>query len=235
MYNTIAPYYDILMTDTDYPSIAGYIEERLKARGVKTVCDCGCGTGRVTLELAKAGYEMTGVDISGEMLSLADKAAVESGLSVNFVLQDMKNLSLFSKTDAVICCLDGVNHLKGKKSVIEFFRSVKKNLNDGGIFIFDINNEYKFEKIYAENDYIIEEENVLCAWSNYYDREMRFCDFQLSLFVKEKDGRYSRLDDTQREYCYSQKEIASSLLASGFSDYSFENVTEDRTVFTVYN
>jgi len=216
MYTSLAGYYDILMKETDYNSLVDSLCKQFQAHGnVKTVVDIGCGTGIITTELAKRGYEVIGIDLSEEMLAIAEQRSRNEGVDVLYSCQDMCYFNIGRKVDAVICILDGINYLRSKGKIISCFSSVKKHLNDDGIFIFDINSENKFENIYSNNDYIIEEDGVLCAWSNYYDAIERKCDFQLSIFSKEKDGKYSRLEETQTEYCYSKKEIMQYLLSSG--------------------
>ncbi len=215
-YTAAAPYYDRLMTGVDYDRWADYLCGIFDEIGkVRRVLDIGCGTGEMTLRMAERGYEVTGIDISSDMLALAENKARNAGADITFALQDMRMLRMANRVDAVICCLDGMNYLCGKNDLLRCMRSVRECLNDGGCFCFDMNTPYKFGNIYADRDYILEDEGVLCAWSNEYDRESGLCDFTLSFFAPDSDGRYMRTDEYQTERCYEEKEIKRELLRSG--------------------
>ena len=223
MYNMLAKYYDLLMKETDYDAIFSSVKNCLDSYGdgdIKSVADIGCGTGKISIELSKAGYEVIGVDISPDMLAEAEKNTREAGQKIQYICQDMTELNLGCLVDACVCCLDGINYLSSSKKLISCFRDVKKSLRPGGLFVFDLNTPTKFEKVYAENDFIIEQDGVLCAWSNYFNKEAGYCDFQLSFFERQNDGRYIRSDENQREYCYSKKTILSALLLCGLNPVS---------------
>lgn len=218
-YSAIAPYYDRLMTGVDYDGWADYlcgIFDEIAPGKVKRILDIGCGTGEMTVRMAKRGYDVTGTDISQEMLSLAESKARAGDLNITFALQDMRMLRMANKVDAVICCLDGMNYMCEKGDLLRCMKSVRACLNDGGIFCFDMNTPYKFENIYGTRDYILEDERVLCAWRNEYLPEKKICLFDLSFFTENPDGSYSRSDEYQRERCYTEKDIKSELLRAGF-------------------
>ena len=219
MYSALAPCYDRLMTDVDYEGWSEYIcgtIDRLTGNRAKRVLDIGCGTGEMTIRLSRRGYEMTGLDLSPEMLSLAENKSRSEGLEITYALQDMRSLRLANRVDAVTCCLDGMGYLLSDRDFISCLKSVRKCLNPGGLLIFDVNTPYKFESIYADRDYILEDEGVLCAWHNEYDRESGICEFALSVFSENPDGSYSRSDELQRERCRDEKEIKTALLRTGF-------------------
>lgn len=225
MYGNIAKYYDLMMAETDYSAIADRICGYFGERGpVKTVADIGCGTGKLTVELKKRGYDVIGADISEEMLAVAEKNARDAGEKIRFVRQDMRNLELGSEYDAVVCTVDGINHIRTQRGLRECFRSVGRCLRQGGVFIFDVNTPYKFEKIYGNGDFVIEQEGALCAWSCYYIPEEKREDFQLTFFACRDDGLYERSDELRSEYIYTKKEIISALLAAGLSPVKTEGV-----------
>ena len=108
MYGDFAGMYDPLMKDVDYDSWAEYLLRFMGAEKLR-VTDCACGTGEITLRLARAGHIMTGVDISGDMLRIASEKARRAALKIPFVEQDMRKLALHRPQDAIICACDGVN------------------------------------------------------------------------------------------------------------------------------
>ena len=113
MYQEFAYLYDKLMKNVDYQRWADHIEEIFRKNGRKpeTVVDLGCGTGAVTNILAERGYQVTGVDISEDMLFVAREKARKSGLQVSYICQDMTELTLHRPVDAIICMCDGFNYI----------------------------------------------------------------------------------------------------------------------------
>ena len=228
IYDLLAPFYDAINSDIDYSSWADFIEG-VFAREMKTkpelVLDLGCGTGKMTLELSARGYDMTGIDISAEMLDIARGEAVRRGEDVLWLCQDMTSFELYGTVDAAVCCLDCINHLTSKKQLEACFRLVHNYLIPDGIFIFDINGKYKFENVYSDRSYVMEERDALCVWQNYYNEKTKLCDFYITLFKESGDGRYERFDECQREKMYRLDEIKSLLkkcsmeLVGAYSDF----------------
>ena len=214
IYDLLAPYYDAINADIDYEKWADFIENifnrECKSRP-ELVLDLGCGTGKMTLELARRGYDMTGIDYSPEMLDIARGEAEKSGQDVLWLCQDMREFELYGTVDAAVCCLDCINHLEDEVDLEKCFNLVHNYLIPDGIFIFDINGKYKFENIYADNTYAMEEDGGMCVWENYYDPDSRICDFYITLFKECKDGRYERHDETQSERMYTLADIKSAL------------------------
>lgn len=234
MYDDFATIYEKFQ-DIDYPSFINYYEQIFDKFGVspKSITDLGCGSGSITIPLAKKGYSVIGADISCEMLSIAAEKATANGFDILFLNQDMTDLELFDPCDVMICALDGVNYLTDDGDLENLFAGVSRHLNPEGLFIFDLNSEYKFENILDENTFIYDEDDAFCAWSNSYDREDRICSFYLDFFLKEENGLYRRGEEYQEERAYSQNEIAEAaasaglILAGAYDDRSLNPARED--------
>ena len=113
-YSAIAHVYDIFNGDVDYESWADFAEEcfdRFLPARPELVLDLACGTGILTAILAERGYDMTGIDLSPEMLSTARENCPESVL---LLLQDITAFELYGTVGAVLCSLDSLNHLTKK-------------------------------------------------------------------------------------------------------------------------
>jgi len=220
-YSALAPYYDRLMVGIDYAEWADFMAEEFaicEKENVKRILDMGCGTGRLTLELAQRGYDMIGSDISEDMLAVAQMSASEKRIkNISFIMQDMRRTDVGGGMDAVVCMLDGLNYLTGSGDLLRCFRSVYASLNEGGFFIFDVCTPFKYENVYSQKDYILEDDGVLCAWSNDFNSRTGICNFIISLFTENRDGSYSRYDELQRQRRYSASYIKRCLLESGFS------------------
>ena len=218
IYDLLAEFYDSINSDIDYKSWAEFMDKIFKRemkQRPELVLDLGCGTGSMTMALAELGYDMTGVDYSPEMLDVARARAEAGGHDILWLCQDMREFELYGTVDAAVCCLDCINHLTEIEDVVRCFKLVHNYLIPDGIFVFDINGRYKFENVYAEETYAMEEEGGVCIWQNYYDEETRLCDFYITLFKEDCDGKYTRYDEEQCERMYLLSEIKKALKSSG--------------------
>ena len=214
IYDLLAPFYDAVNSELDYSAWADFIEKIVEKEyngRPELVLDLGCGTGKMTLELARRGYDMTGVDYSPEMLEVAREAAEKEKLDVLWLCQDMREFELYGTVELAVCCLDSLNHLTNAKDVEKLFSLVHNYLSPDGLFIFDINGKSKFENLYADNTYAMEERGAVCIWQNYYNEKSKLCDFYITLFKERSDGAYDRFDETQRERMYTLKQIKNLL------------------------
>ena len=214
IYDLLAPFYDAINADIDYEKWADFIEKILKKEcksRPELVLDLGCGTGRMTLELARRGYDMTGIDYSPEMLDIARSAAEEEGHDILWLCQDMREFELYGTVDAAVCCLDCINHLESFEELEKCFSLIHNYLIPDGILIFDVTGKYKFENIYADHTYAMEEDGAMCVWENFYDPDSKICDFYITLFKECSDGRYERYDESQSERMYTLDEIKTAL------------------------
>ena len=213
-YTAIASLYDGFRGES--PNMwAAYLDElfmRFSDKKPHTVADLGCGTGTVTAALCKLGYDMIGIDRSEEMLSIAQRHAPGALL----LHQDMRSIDLYGDVDGAVSCYDSVNYLPSPDDVKRMLTSLHKFLKPGGLFIFDVNTERRFALKYGKNDFILENKNGLIAWSCDYKPRLRRCDFYLSCFIPQADGRYVRRDEEQTEYVYTDKQLRAFAAETGY-------------------
>ena len=238
-YSILAPIYDRLNDTVDYAAWADYMEACFRrygqtAGGVRSVLDLGCGTGSMTRELARRGYDMTALDLSSEMLSVAEARIRADGLDhVLFIEEDMCSFELYGTVDAIVCCLDGVNHLTAREDLASCFSLVSNYLNPGGVFLFDVNTPYKFRTAFAERDYILEDDGVMCCWRNRLNKKGDTADFFFTVYEEQKDGSWQRHDGYERERAYTLRQLGNVLAECGLSlvnisaDYGFAEPTKE--------
>lgn len=229
-YEALASVYDALGEDIDYTAFADFYEAAFRRAGLspELILDLGCGTGTMTLELAARGYDMIGVDGSAEMLSraFARKAQAAGAHDILFLNQDMRDFELYGTVGAVVSTLDCVNYLAEDGDLDRCFSLVHNYLDPGGIFLFDVNTPHKFEHVFGDNAYILENESCYCGWQNEYDKESQLCHFYLSIFEEQEDGSYRRTDEEQVERCYTAEELRTALVRAGFEDIAFFGGTD---------
>lgn len=218
-YTSLAPYYEALNDSVDYDGYVSFVCRVLKAYGrgdEQLLLDLACGTGAITRRLIAAGYDTIGVDLSADMLAVANERACEAGFSPLFLQQDMRSFELYGTVGAVVCALDSINYLQSTKDLAACFATVHNYLEPNGVFLFDVNTPYKFENVYGQRDYVLEADGVVCTWQNDYDPRTKRCRFYLSFFAEEADGRYTRLSEVQTERCYTERTLRKLLVEAGF-------------------
>ncbi len=217
-YAVLAAYYDRIMADIDYGAWCNFYQTCFEkhADPVKKVLDLACGTGSITVPMAKMGYEMTGIDLSAEMLALAQKKAEEARVRIRFSEQNIALFDAGVDYDAAICSFDGYNYLTSPKDVVSSFSRVFESLCAGGLFIFDVSTPYKYEHILADNAFVYEYDDLFLSWQNYYRPKAALCDFYLTFFLQD-GSRWRRVDETQRQRRYALPRLVKMLKDAGFS------------------
>jgi len=226
IYHGFASMYDALMTDTPYQNWAAYIDEvfcerfRGRKRGEILVLDLACGTGNITLRLSEMGYDLIGADISEDMLAEANRKAFETGKKILFLKQDMRELNLYGTIDAAVCVCDGMNYILDEKDLLKVFRRVRLFLNPGGIFIFDMNTEYKFKEMFANNIFEDAGENgESYEWENFYDSQTKINEYRLTFFSHEN----TPFGEVHLQRAYLPVDVYNLLLDAGFSSVSIRD------------
>lgn len=218
-YNAFAWFYDKLTENISYPDRAAYFDSLVMThygkRGI--LLDLACGTGSLSEEFAKLGYDVIGTDSSDQMLNMALDKKFDSGLPIQYLCQDMTELDMFGTIDVTICALDSLNHLDSLESIRKTFAKVSLFCEPGGLFIFDMNMPYKHRNILADCTYVYDMEDVYCVWQNTLDRTSpdNRVDITLDIFEKGEDGSYKRYSDELSEIAFDRSIIEDEIKAAG--------------------
>jgi len=219
-YGEFAGIYDRLMDDFDYPRWAEYYLEIIARTGVKMrrICDCACGTGSMSVEFAKRGLNVTGVDLSEDMLRIASVKARRNALKMVFACQNMSSLTLPRPVDAVICACDGVNYLTTDEALTGFFTSAYNSIKDGGCLAFDISSRHKLENIIGSGFFGEERDDVAYLWSNSYNPSKHMVQMDITFFAQEKNGLYRRFNEVHHQVWHDPEQLRAQLEAAGFEN-----------------
>ena len=253
-YTSFAQVYDLFMDNVPYDKWCSWICDYLRKEKVEDglILDLGCGTGKLTRLMAKEGYDMIGIDMSYDMLDIAREQemlaqmevmdqmeAMDQGREILYLQQDMREFELYGTVRAIYSSCDGINYLMEEEDVEAVFRLANKYLDPEGLFIFDVNTPYKYEKLLGDNTFAEDREESSFIWNNFYDKEEGVNQYDLSIFVREEDGRFQRFRETHYQRSYSLETLKTLIERSGmefvaaFDAYSYEPVREDSEKITI--
>lgn len=215
-YTGFAAVYDLFMDNVPYEEWHSYLTGLLKEYGIEDgiVLELGCGTGRMTRLLAKSGYDMIGVDNSEEMLEIAREAGTE-GDGILYLLQDMREFELYGTVRAVVSICDSMNYILEEEELLTVFRLVNNYLDPGGVFIFDMNTEYKYKELLGETTICENREEGSFIWENYYEEEEQMNQYDLTLFIKEENGLYRKYEETHFQRAYDISRVQELIEEAG--------------------
>ncbi|MFI3251129.1 MAG: class I SAM-dependent methyltransferase [Eubacteriales bacterium] len=218
-YEALASSYDGLTHDVDYAKWADGLAQLLEKNKPQSLgnvlLDFACGTGSMTIEMAKRGYEMICVDGSSEMLMVASgKEYPES--SPIFLCQPMERLDLYGTIDGCICSLDSLNYLTDYEKLKRAIGRVGLFMLKGGSFLFDVKTTEHFAK--QDGQITVDEtEESYCVWRSEFEESSGLCRHEVDLFEKRGQGWMRSFEEhTQRGY--SEEEVRECLVSAGFTD-----------------
>lgn len=247
-YQDFAYVYDEFMDETPYEEWCERICELITKYGVSKpqsdvesvldseknlVLDLGCGTGTLTSALFQKGYDMIGVDNSEAMLSIAMEKRMESGEEILYLLQDMRQLELYSTVGTIVSVCDCVNYILEEEELLEVFSRVNNYLYPGGIFIFDFNTEYKYREIIGDATIAENRDDCSFIWENYYDEEFCINQYDVTVFVQEEEELFRRFSETHYQRGYTCEQILDLLERAGLELIEIRDAETDKEVTPV--
>ena len=226
-YEKFAHVYDDYI-DIDYNDWILYIHEIWKKEGLnpEIILDLGCGTGNITNILAKEGYDMIGIDNSEEMLSIAIQKSKQENLDVLYILQDMREFELYGTVNCILSLCDSLNYITSENELLTVFKLVNNYLHPSGLFIFDMNTEYKFKYILGDNTFAEANDNSAYIWENFYDEKEKINEYYMNFFIKNENGLYERSQEEHYQKAYDIETVKRLIEKSGMK---FVNVYDAYT------
>ena len=240
-YTDFANVYDTFMDETPYDVWGDFIVELMNKFGVtkpaksdtseytteedteqaleeekNLIAELGCGTGSFTLNMAKRGYDIIGIDMSSDMLDIARKKTAAEGLNVMYLEQDMRELDLYCTCGTVLSVCDSVNYLLEDEDVIETFKLVNNFLFPDGVFIFDFNTLHKYRDVIGDVTIAENREDCSFIWDNYYHEEEHINEYDLTIFAKCGEGDvFKRSVETHYQRGYTLDEMKAFVEKAG--------------------
>ena len=217
-YTHLASIYDQLMSDTPYDKWLHWAQNYWKKHGQpRTIIDLGCGTGSIAIPLAKQGYQVTGIDLSSEMLAIAYEKMHAEQAHVTWLEQDMRAFTA-QPADSVISFCDSMSYLLEEEDVQETIKRAYQHLQPGGAFLFDVHSPYKIMEVFGNHTFTYVEDEVSYIWQCFTDAERQEVAHELTFFVRQANGLYERLEEEHAQRAYQPHLIVSWLTQAGFRD-----------------
>lgn len=142
-YKGFSYYFDQIMEYIDCHDWLNYTKKYVSKD--KTILDLACGSGTLAILLSVEGYRVDGLDLSSEMISLANDKFKAYHILNNLYVKDMSSFILPNKYDVITCYFDSVNHLPSLNDVKNMMSCVYDALNSDGLFLFDLFSKSKYE------------------------------------------------------------------------------------------
>lgn len=233
-------YDDLINEDINYDKMIDRIIEVCTKHKVNfnNYLDIACGTGNVTVRVAKYFKEIYAVDLSEDMLREAYEKLRENKIKGKIIRQNMSQLCLNKKFDLITSVLDSTNYIIDEEDLLSYFTGVKEHLNDNGLFIFDINSYYKLSEVLGNNIYTYSEDEIFYSWENVFEDGL--LSMFLTFFVK-KGELYERFEEEHLERAYKEDFLEEILQKAGlklvgkYDGYSKKEVeaNSERIVYIV--
>jgi SAM-dependent methyltransferase len=218
-YQRFAYLYDTLMEDVPYEKWLELVEvygKQYQVKGTKLL-DIACGTGELSCRFALNGFQVTGVDLSEDMLAIAQAKSDENGLSIPFFQQNMAELEGLEKYDYITIFCDSINYLSEEAEVLETFKGVHNHLQENGLFLFDIHSEYKMETIFKDQTFTHISDDICYIWNCFPGEYPLSVEHELTFFVSVTEGRtYERIEEYHFQRTFPFEKYKDWLAKTGF-------------------
>lgn len=243
-YDDLAQIYDHFQRDIDPVQWAAYLDALVRRYGPQKgdgqegrllLCDLGCGTASVSIEMFKLGYETIGIDESMLMLDKAREKSAAIEADILFLCQDITQFELFGTVDVFVCLLDTVNHLTTKSEFQQMLSLFKNYLNPGGLFIFDTATPHHLKKTLGNHFFYTVDEDYAVLWKNSFSSRTQISTSDLTLFRESENDLYHRFEGQIEERVYTEEEIRECLEQAGlkllakYGELTFDPPCENET------
>lgn len=221
IYSVMALFYDTLVDQKEFSAWGEYFSKILKEEQIMPrarILECGCGTGRMTKELVKSGYEIAAIDFSEEMLRIAGEKLRREGRNIHFALADMTEFTMAKPCDAVVAAYDVVNYLATEQKFLRFLEKSYKNVKPGGVLLFDFSTPFYLKEYYGNRVIFHDTDEATWIWDNRQGGGSVISN--ITLFYKEKEY-YRRFDEQHELFIWEPKRIATMLQKTGWEEISF--------------
>ena len=235
--NELAKYYDAMRTYRDYGKEALFADSLIQkyCPGAERVLDLCCGTGEHAIKMTELGYQVTGVDLSKDMLAIAGEKAEKAGLSIDFICGDVHNLKVSGKFRAAYCLGYTLLYMTTHQKAIDFFNAVNRILEADGIFIVDFINGWVIADEWHKDKatYRVDDATIFLSEQAVLDRKRRIKHVEFQYLIDNHNGKVKTVFAEEDLRIFFEDEVGLLLASCGFDtieyygDYRLETNTKD--------
>jgi ubiquinone/menaquinone biosynthesis C-methylase UbiE len=222
-FGDLAPHYDELMQVVPYDDWAEYVLTLFAYASHKPrrILDCACGTGNLSFELARRGFEVVGVDLSSRMIEVAQGKlqtwpATRETAPPRFVQGDLSEFELGEAFDSATCLYDSLNYILDPQKLQAAFARIAHHVKPGGVFVFDMNSEYALTADLFSQCNFNPRKQLHYDWRAQFDEETRICTVNMRFERQTGNGQSEVFQELHRERAYRIVEIKAMLAATGW-------------------
>lgn len=207
-YTVFSGVYDKFMRDIPYAEWCSAVTEYLRRNGRSSgrMLELGCGTGTFTMLMAREGFEMTGIDMSSDMLREACRKRKETKLEITYEQQDMRVFESDVKFPAIISVCDSVNYMENDFDLKSVMERVADTLTDDGIFIFDLKTPAYYKRL-GNQVFTDSIDDGTYVWENDFDEETGDNSYYITFFIRKKHGLYEKYIEEHTQHAFTDMDV----------------------------
>lgn len=217
-YHIFSHFYDKVMDQSVYNDWLSFVQLHHEENKTLEIMELACGTGIIAVQLAKQGHTVTGVDLSSEMLALANERMINEDVKIMLVESDMRELEVLGQYDLVTCFSDSLCYLTDELDLVRVFENVYHNLKEDGLFLFDVHSLYQMNEVFPGYQYIYQDEEGAFLWESYALDEPDSVEHVLTFFVPQENGLFEQLQEVHEERSFPLEVYKQLLRQVGFRD-----------------
>lgn len=216
-YERFAIVYDQLMQDIPYDQYVNWVKTNAPNEQYPRLLDIGCGTGTLSLFFHQEGYEVSGIDLSEDMLAVAYERLQTQGATIPLFTMSMDELEGFSNLDVVTIPIDSINYVVNQDAVIETLKRIYSSLRQGGQLFFDVHSLFKMDHIFMESPFTYDDGEITYLWYTEPGEFEHSIYHQMTFFLKEESGLFERFDEEHYQRTFAVDMYVNWLKEIGFT------------------
>lgn len=226
-YDMFAEYYDQIEANEKIKSLNHVLDSICKKQNVSSILDITCGTGEQAIYLHKKGYHVVASDLNKSMLAIARKKYPK----IAWHHGDMQHVR-YGKFDAVISIYNAIAHLS-KKDFEQAIRNISANLNQNGMYIFDIFNAAFMHRHFIAYEFIdrcieIESKKIARFNKNNFDRRKNIMRIKQKTYLQDELKQPKIIKEKWDMQIYTVQELQEMLKRNGFAEGEFFSIDGSR-------
>jgi len=216
-YERFAHVYDELQKDIPYNLYVDWVVQHAPSSQYPALLDIGCGTGVLSLLFAQAGYKVSGIDLSEEMLSIATERFTAAGYHAPLYCMSMDELDGFEALDVVTITIDSLNYVIEEQAVYTTLERIYHALRDGGQLFFDVHSLFKMNEIFLDGPFTYDDGDISYVWHTEPADYEHSVIHQMTFYVRDIASElYERFDEEHIQRTFSIDQYMTWLRTIGF-------------------